>query len=200
MASQAEIINRALTILGETARVVSIDDNSKIAREAKAVYSTSLRSLLAKHNWTFAKDRALIPALSAAPLFEYAYQYPIPTGALRILMVGEHYVGIDMTDYRGSPVEEYAIENGNILTNMGSPLRIKYIKEIADPGLFSAAFTSCFAAMLAVDLAEALTQSTGKQEIAMTKFRDELRDAVRCNAIEQPPVKVADDEWLISRL
>lgn len=199
MASTTEIVNAALTLLGE-GRVLSIDDNVKAARDAKAIYGMTLRSLLGGYTWSFAKTRAQIPALASAPAFQFSHQYQIPSDCLRLVMVGDTYVGVDLTDYRGSPVDEYVIEDGKILTDLGAPLNIKYIKYVDDPNAFSPNFVMALSAKLADFLAEPLTQSDAKRQRAIDEFNKQIRIAVRAGAIELPPQKLADDEWVVSRL
>ena len=199
MASTTEIVNAALTLLGE-ARVLSIDDNTKPAREAKAIYEIARRSLMSSYDWSFAKARAQLPALADAPAFGYSYAYQIPTDCLRLVRVGDFYMGADLTDYRGAPTEEFTIEGRQILTDEGSPLNVVYISDVDSPSVFSAPFVACFAADLAQKLAEPLTQSESKRDMAMAAFKDALRSAIRANAIELPPSKLADDEWVLSRI
>lgn len=199
MATVVDIINVALTLLGES-RIMSLSDNSKPAREANAIYESVRDSLLAGYNWSFAKTRAQLPASATAPAFEYAYAYPLPVDCLRVVFVGDYYVGMDLTDYRGAPTEMFTIEGREILTDMGSPLNIKYIKRQTDSTLFSANFSASLSAKLAENLAEPLTQSDTKRARAEAAFKSEIRLAVRANAIELPPQKFADDEWIFSRL
>lgn len=199
MATVIDIVNVALTLLGES-RIVSLLDNSKPAREANAIYEQVRDSLLAGHTWSFAKTRAQLPALVTPPLFEYSYAFQLPSDCLRVVMVGEYYVGVDLTDYRGSPTEEFTIEGRQILTNLGAPLNLKYVKRVEDSTQFSANFVACLSARLAEKLAEPLTQSDSKRARAESAFKDELKLAIRSNAIELPPQKFADDEWILSRL
>ena len=179
---------------------MSLSDNSKPAREANAIYESVRDSLLAGYNWSFAKTRAQLPASATAPAFEYAYAYPLPVDCLRVVFVGDYYAGMDLTDYRGAPTEMFTIEGREILTDMGSPLNIKYIKRQTDSTLFSANFSASLSAKLAENLAEPLTQSDTKRARAEAAFKTEIRLAVRANAIELPPQKFADDEWIFSRL
>jgi len=199
MASQTDIVNTALTLLGE-GRVMSIDDDLKQARDAKAVYDIVLNSLLGGYTWSFAKTRAQLPALVGAPAFEFGSRFQLPADCMRLVMVGDVYVGVDLTDYRSMPSELYAIEGREILTDYGSPLNIKYIKRVVDTNLYPPNFVSVFAAKLAATLAESLTQSETKQARAEDRLAKELALAVRANAIELPPVKLPDDEWVMSRL
>jgi len=198
MASDVQIGNICLTLLGET-RITSLDDAVKPAREIKAIYETTRDGLLAAYNWSFAKDRAQLSALADTPLFDYGYQYQFPSDCLRITFVGDHYVGVDLTDYRGYETEEFTIEGRKILTDMGAPLNIKYIKRIVDASQFHVCFVEALGGRLAAKLAETFTQSASKREAAERYERRYLLEAIRANAIELPPQKFADDEWVMSR-
>lgn len=199
MASKVEIVNVALTLLGES-RIMSIDDDVKAAREAKAVYDIVRDALLANYNWTFAKQRVSLPALVSVPAFQYSKQYKLPVDCLRLVFVGDYYVGASLADYRTIPDELYAIEGGMILTDLSAPLNIKFVARVTDTTQFAPAFTMAFASKLAMSLVEPLSQSAQKYQIAEAQFRDDLRLAIRSNAIEQPPIKLPDDEWLLARL
>lgn len=199
MASDVEIVNVALTLLGES-RVISLDDDVKQAREAKAMYTIVRDALLASYDWSFAKARTQLPALAGAPLFEFPYKYQLPVDCLRVTMIGDVYVGVNLSDYNNAPSDDYTIEGREILTHFGAPLNIKFVKQITDPGKFAAAFTRALGCRLAVDLCEALTQSNSKKDKMGEHFTEAIRLAIRANAIEVPPKKIADDEWLLSRL
>lgn len=199
MASDVEIANVALTLLG-TDRIMSLSDNVKAAREIDAVYTIARDGMLGAYNWSFAKTRAKLPELATAPAFEYLHQYAMPEDCLRLMFVGDYYAGLDLTDYRGASTKLFEIEQRNILTDIGAPLNIKYVKRIEDPELFPPAFVNCFAAELAYMVAEAITESNTKKEFAAAQRRHYVNLAIRANAIELPPEKLPDDEWLIARL
>ncbi len=200
MSSDVALVNLSLTLLGE-ARIISLDDNVKPAREAKAVYELVRDAALASHDWNFAKTRAQLSALVDAPTgSQFGVQYQLPSDCLRAIFVGDYYTGADLTDYRGSPTEEYSIEGRRILTNMAAPLNLQYIKRVTDPTQFDPCFRTAFSARLAEVLAEPLTQSDVKRQRAGDAYGRALMEAVRVNAISLPPRKLADDEWLLSRL
>lgn len=199
MAADTDIVNVALTLLGES-RISSIDDDIKPAREAKAIFDICRDALLSGYNWSFAKARVQLSAMADAPEFGWDYQYQLPPDCVRIISIGEYYVGAaDLTDYRGSDTSAFTIEGKRILTNLGAPLYLQYVKSVTDTGQFDASFTKTFAAQLAMDLAEALTQSDTKRDRAEVAFKREINLAIRSNAIQLPPVKLPDDEWLRSR-
>lgn len=199
MSSKVEIVNAAMTLLGES-RIISIDDDVKPAREAKAIWDITLDAVLASYNWSFAKTRAALPALTDAPAFQYALKYQIPTEALRLLFIGDYYVGLDLTDYRSSPTAEYTVEGRQILTDMAAPLNVKYVQRISDTTMMSPSFVMAFSSKLAELLAEPLTQSDQKRARAEAAFNRAIALAIRANAIELPPEPLPDDSWLMSRL
>lgn len=199
MASSVDIVNIALTLLGES-RIMNLTDNTKPAREANAIFEYTRDALLGGFNWSFAKVRAQLPALVDVPEFGFDNKFQMPVDCLRLIFVGDYYVGADLTNYRGSDTSEFAIEGREILTNLAAPLNIRYIKKITDASQFSPNFTYALAAKLAVDLAEPLTQSETKAARAESRFMYEIRQAVRANAIELPPEKLPDDEWVLARL
>lgn len=199
MATDVGVANLALTLLGES-RIISLDDDVKPAREAKAIFEMVRDALLGGYTWSFAKTRTTLPADATPPAFGYANQFQLPSDCLRIVMVNELYAGLDLTDYRGSPTEDFTIEGRKILTDYSAPLKLRYIKRITDPSLYQANFTKVFGCQLAVDLCEALTQSNAKKTAAEQALGRELRLAVRANAIELPPNRLADDDWIVSRL
>lgn len=197
--SDVQIVNVALTLLGQS-RITSIDDDVKQAREAKAIYDVVRDALLANYNWSFAMTRIALPASATPPIFEFRNSFPFPVDCLRVVFVGDFYVGLDMTDYRGAPNKDFMIEGRNILANFPAPLNVRYIKRVVDPTQFHASFVQAFASSLARDLAEPLTQSGSKRDRAESKLKTDVSLAVRANAIELPPESLADDPWVISRL
>lgn len=199
MASQIEIVNLALVLLGEQ-RITSMGDAEKPAREASAIYDLSRDAIMGGYNWSFAMTRVKLNAAVTPPAFGFGRSFPLPADCLRVILVDEIYVGLDLTDYRGVPTEEYMFEGRNLLTDFGSPLPIRYVKRETDTSLYPPCFVKALAAQLAVDLAETLTQSNTKKQAAEGALQREMRLAVRANAIELPPKKLADDEWIISRL
>jgi hypothetical protein len=199
MYSDVSVVNVGLTLIGEP-RIVLLTEDTKQAREAKALYEATRNALLAAHNWSFAKTRVQLSPDPVAPLFEFANKYILPGDCVRVVRVGDHYVGADLTDYRGSPVEEYAIEGRTVYTNMDGVLDIVYIKIVTDASQFAPGFAMALGAKMGANLSGPLNQSNAKKQTAEAQFDKEIRAAIRANAIELPPTKLADDEWVLSRI
>ncbi|WP_107314000.1 hypothetical protein [Burkholderia metallica] len=193
MASQVGIANRALTKLG-SARITSLDEDSKAAATLNSMYDDVLDACLREHVWSFAKTRAKLAALADAPLFGFGYQYRLPADFIRLIQIGQFLV-YPKTDTRGL----FSIESGNILTDLQAPLYIRYTKRVTDPNAMDALFRETFACRLAIEGCEAITQSSTKRQAAWAEHDRAIAQAIRVNAIERPSQPVGDDTWLEAR-
>lgn len=199
MASNVEIANRALTKIGAS-RIISLNDDNKQGREVNSMFAIVRDAELRAHNWRFSIKRTAVAALSTPPAFGYSYQYQAPTDCLKLLEVGDYYPGADLTDYVGSDTSPYAYENGVILTDYAAPLKLRYIARIEDPSLYDSLFVEAFACKLAMELCEPLTESSSKRELALREYQLAISAALRANAIEKPPLKLADDTFILARM
>lgn len=197
--SDVAVVNLALTKLGEN-RITDLDDNTKPAREANAIYTMLRDKLLRRFVWRFAVKRVELAALVSTPAHGYDYEYQMPTDCLRILQVGDYYPSVDLSDFVSGPTAPYQIEGGKILHNDSGPLNLRYITRVEDPTLFDACFDEMFASLLAYNLAEPLTQSNTKKEAAWQDYKQARTDAVIANAIENPPETLQDDTWVAARI
>lgn len=197
--SDVAIANLALTKIGDL-RIGSLTENTKPARELNAVYGMLRDKLQRTYNWRFCVKRANIAADVAAPVFGYTYQYTLPTDCLRILQVNAYFPSPDTSDLISGGGQEYQLEGGKILTNSSGQMNLRYLSRVTDPTKFDVAFDEAFAALLSYNVAEALTQSDAKKNAALRDYRLCLTEAVRANAIENPPESIADTTWLSVRL
>jgi hypothetical protein len=193
MASQTDVINRALIKLG-AGRITSIDDDLKQAQLAKSLWDTTRDVEQAAHPWTFAKARAELPALATAPAFGWARAFQLPSSFLRMIEVGQFYVL-----YAGG-AELFELEGQTILTDEGSPLAIRYIQRVTNVGLFPPLFVEALATRLAHQMCEALTQSLPKKQELAGEYKEAIRAARKNNAIELPPQASVPSSWELARL
>jgi len=198
MASQVEIANRALTKIGE-ARITSLADN-EAARTINSMWDVVRDAELRAHNWNFSITRASLAALVTVPAFRYLYEFQLPSLCLKIIQVGEYYPGPSMSDYRNAPEAPYQIEGRKILTDYPAPLYIRYVKSITDTGSWDALFVEAFASRLAAESCERITQSNTKKQSAQADYKLAISEAVKADAIENPPDSLPDDTWLLSRI
>jgi len=199
MASEVEIANRALTKLG-AARIISFGDDNKQSRAVQSMFDIVRDAELRAHVWSFAVRRKSLPALTTAPDWGFEYQYELPSDCLRILQVNDIYQGPDLSNYRNSSTAEYQLEGNKILAEYAPPLKIRYVSRIEDTTEWDSAFVEAFACRLAMEMAEDLTQSNTKRELAQGEYEQALVMAIRSGAFEQQHEDLPDDAWILSRI
>lgn len=198
MPSEVSIANRALTLLGADLIIALTDDNNR-GRTMNANYEAIRDAELDRHRWRFSIARATLPALTAAPAFGFARQFQVPINFLKLIEGGDLTTGADLTDYRTGSSALWSREGDKILTSLNAPLHIRYIARITDPSLYSASFAEAFAARLADECCERITQSDSKRQICMAAYKRAISEAIRSNALEVPAESPADGEWVTCR-
>lgn len=198
-ASNVAIANLALTKLGDL-RILNLTDNTKPAREVNAVFDMARDYLQRRFSWRYCIKRANLAADTSTPLWDWSYQYPIPSDCLRILQVGQYYPTPNLSDLISSGGQEYVLEGKYILSNQAGPLKLRYLSRVTDPVQFDTAFDMAFSAYLAYLVAEPLTASAEQKQMAYQDYRNAIKDAVIANAIENPPESLADQTWILARL
>lgn len=190
MASKVEICNRALQKLGAK-RIVSIDEDSRNARSCNIAYDPVRKALLRSHPWSCAIARASLAADSTAPSWGRANAFQLPANFIRL---------VDNYPEQRSNSKDWIIEGKKILTNDSAPLNIRYVYDLDDPNIMDALYREAFAAQLAWELCEEITQSTSKKQELSADVRQILAEARRANAIEKMPEEAVEDTWLSVRL
>jgi len=196
--SDVAICNRALHKLG-AGTITSLSENKEKARVMNVAFEPVRRAELRRHRWRFSIKRASLAALAAAPDSDYSFQYQLPNDFLRLIEGGALTNMADLTDFRASSTALYSVEGGKILTNIGAPLPIRYIADITDASLFDSCFVESFAARLALESVERITESTTKRADLAQDYRTSIREATRANALEVAAESSADSEWVTAR-
>lgn len=186
MPSEVDIANLALQRLGAKS-ISSLTDDSTRARECNRVYDHARDTELRAHPWAFARKRAQIAASATSPSFGFDSAYPLPADYLRILPTA------DLSQ------QEMQIEGGSILANGDGALNLIYISRVEDPNRFDQTFTDLLVARIARDVAEKITQSKNKIEIAQALYDDAKKEARKVNAFEGPSQEPPTDTWITAR-
>lgn len=197
MASQVDIINHALTKLGEI-RIQDVEEDTKPAREALAVWDLLLESELSANSWTFAARRASIAALASAPAWGYQFAYEFPSDLLALTYVNGQSI-ISISDFNGSTAPIYKVEGREILTDIAGPLQVMYTALVTDPDKWDAGFRNAFAIKLAQVLCFPLTQREGKETGLYQEYQLAVQVAKQRAAIQMPPQTLQDSTWFAER-
>lgn len=184
-ASDIEIVNRALTLLGVDP-INSLSDSSKAASTANRLYNDTRSAVFRAHPWSCLVKRAALPLDAATPLYGFTYQFVLPADYLRLL-------GIENSTGR------YSIENRKILYDSDT-LNVTYVALITDVPSYDTLLVDTLAARLAADLAHPLLQTQQSMESMWQLYELKLREAKLINAQENQQDVLDTDYWLNSRL
>jgi len=188
-----DIANRALLALG--AKTISaINEDSVAGRACNRVYEPLRDAELRAHPWGFAKKRVSLAASATAPPFGYENAFPLPTDFLRLAADQS-----DKASQDGVVPIDWNIEGRSILTDDEAPFNLVYIAKIDNANLFDALFVEALAARIAMSLAEKLTQSNSKRELAKKEYEAAIKEARRINSIERIPQELPEDGWITAR-
>lgn len=199
MASQVEIVNRALIKIGGNT-ISSMSDSTKSAQVMSGLWETVRKSELSKRYWNFSIARVQLAKLATAPSWGFANSYQLPVDFLKIMQVSDIYIAPSQSDYTAGDDSPYAIESGTISTDFGDPLKIRYIKDVTDTGLFDTLFNEVLASKLAYEACYSINQSGQGTDRAMNDYIIAVRHAALSNAVSRPPQSIPDDSWILSRL
>jgi len=196
--SEVSICNAALSKLGAEP-IEALTDNNNRGRTVNGRYAAVRDAELRRRRWRFSIARTSIPALASAPDSDYARQFPVPNDFIRLIEGGDIYSLVDLNDYRGRESALYSLEGGRILTDLGDPLSIRYIKRVTDTNLFDSAFTEALAARLAYEICKKITGNDSEKETCMIDYRMAIKEATRANALEVATQHIGDDTWIFAR-
>jgi hypothetical protein len=154
MASNVDICNLALSLIGDVAKVSSITppDGSVQSERCARYYPMALRSMLELHPWNFATRRVALQQIDTAELPEmWAYCYGYPANSVRVLHVlpkGE----ID-TAYAADYDVTTLTTGVKVIFSNQVIADCMFIAEVTDTSKFSGLFTDALARLLASRLA-----------------------------------------------
>lgn len=191
--SRVSIVNLALSHL-KTDAVVSIDppdSDSKAAAAGAKWYDQARRHTLEDHPWKFASKRVNVVAETAAPLFEYAYKYQVPSDFIRVNSIGESWQ---------DPIEDYEIEGDFILCNEAAPLKLKYVWDLNDATKFSAKFITALSYKLAAFMAYEITGNASAVTVMEDQYTNALTSAASVQGQNRPTRRVERSKLRESRL
>jgi hypothetical protein len=188
MASVVEICSNALRLIGAKP-ITDLTDDTDRARLCNALWPGVRDAVLRAHPWRFARTRATLAMLVAAPVWEYAnaFQIPVDPVCLRIWKTS-----LDAVD---QPWEK---EGDTIVTN-ATAIKIVYIARIEDPGLYDASFVQAASARLASELAYPVASSTSLAAGMWTLYRGKIAEARYLDSTEASPTGFRSDDLVVAR-
>ena len=192
MASVVDICNSALNLLGAST-ITALTEDSKNARLCNQRYEPIRNRVFRGHSWNCLTKRVQLAEDSSAPVVEYANQFTLPTDCLRVLKVHN-----GTTDSIASSLD-YAVEGRKIKTDEGTVFLV-YIALITDPNEYDSYLQEALAALLAADLAYAITNNATLAKNYATTADERLREARFIDATENSLGTVESNEFTDARL
>ncbi|MGV3930468.1 hypothetical protein [Citrobacter braakii] len=200
MASVIEICNRALSNIGNSRSINSLDEASKEAGQCSLHFDACRDAALADFDWNFDTKRvALADTNNPPPDWQYAYQYPTdcmriteimlpgirnPTAAMRVPYVtGADSAGTGKLIYTDQPAAW-----------------LKYVGRVTDVNMFDAIFIEALSWRLAAAINMPLTGSADLGNNALSMYNRVILSAgshsLNESQEQQPPM----DEFTAARL
>lgn len=176
MASEVEICNLALGLLGDES-IISLSDDSKRAGLCKLFYPAIRDRVLRSHPWNSAIMRVVLAPLAETPAFGYSYYFVLPTDpyCLRVIEANEN-------------IYAWKIEGRKLLTDEAA-VNLLYIGRVTDVNLFDSLLIDAIATRLAAELAHPLTAKMNTVTAMWELYKIKLQEARGVNAQEgTPPV------------
>lgn len=172
MASVVDICNQALSHLGDSATVASIDppEGSAQAEHCARFYPMALNALLEMHPWAFSTRRTAL-ALVTNPSSTWDYCYAMPSNTINLISIlapdaSDDYSSRNKTIDAGGLLSSSAgaympqdfspeideLGNDIILTNQADAV-LRYTVLVTDTSKFTPLFIECLGWLLASKLA-----------------------------------------------
>lgn len=180
MASDVEIVNNALLLLGDQ-QITALTDASNSARLAAGLLNQTKDAVLRAHPWNCAMTRQALAELSDDPAFGWTHQFQLPTDpyCLRALAIND-----DEED--GNTGDTFKVEGRRLLTNAGTA-NLRYIRRITDPNDFDGLLYEATSARLAAKMAYAITGDANKSSLMWQLYERLIRSARTVDGQEGSP-------------
>ena len=206
--TQTSIANMALQMAGYEP-IASLNENSRGARAINRTYQQVLWHELRSNFWNFSIKRATLAAAAITPSFGKNNYYILPPDFLDLAMPDQittyNYGQIPSVPNVPASQQDYQIEayDNNTLaiaSNLASPIYIRYVSNAINEALFDACFVTAFAAALALEVCEELTQSNSKLANIEKIYDDAIAMAKQRGSFESQPIVAPTDRYLTVRL
>lgn len=179
MASETQIANMALALLGVEQLASLDDDTSQQALEARTFFEQVRDELQEEHPWNFNQFRSEELAAGDAPSFgsssggyDYAFALPNDPYCLRVL-------GTSQDENK----EPWSVEGRFILLNVSS-VYVHYLGRVSSTGLWTPRFVRAFVPRLAYYMAYPRTQSMSVTRDMNALYEQELKKARGIDGME----------------
>ncbi len=198
-----DIANMALDLLHEAPLTDYTTDGTRVAEWFVRNYATCRDAEFEAHPWRFAMTRVSITVDSTAPAFGWSYRYALPSTFMRIGYL--NYDGV----FENPPIpheiegadeaDEVAAPKGWLLCDVGSAIKLVYVRQITEAEDLSMLFAEALAANMARKLSHWLTGKANMVQIADAYYKEAMTKARKANALLSTPERAYADDVIAAR-
>ena len=174
MASEVDIINSALNMVGAT-NIIARAEDSKSARITNQRYDYIRDAVLRAHPWNCAISRATIAPDADSPDFGFTNQFTLPTDPYCLRVLRLEYLDVD-----------FRVEGRKIHCDEDT-VKVIFISRVTDPNEYDQLLIEAIAARLAADSSYALAQSSTLTSTMWQLYESKLSEARFIDATEGTP-------------
>jgi hypothetical protein len=190
-----QILNSALTKLGQEEQLDDPDADTRAARALNANWDAMRDIVLRAHVWNFAVDPAGLTltadgAWKPASLADHANRYLLPPDFLRL----------DLQRIRPRSLRLELRVGGRWLYSPSSgALHISYVSKVSEVGRWDALFAEAFSARLAAQCCKRITGDLAHRSALMSEYAVHLAEAKAVDGRENPPEEIEETDWSTAR-
>ena len=210
MASAVEICNLALSFLGDSGGVATINppDSTTVSKMCAIYYPIAKSAMLEMHDWSFATKRQLLAKLSTNETAGWRGVYEVPSDCMRVIRVRPHARQEMPSWWTDNPLwfvepndANFEVMGGKLYTNAENPVATYLTSEVSE-GYFSPTFATAFAYYLAMEIAGSRVKGEEGQKLASLlskQFQVALSTAKTRDANQQRKQVCFTPSWIMRR-
>jgi hypothetical protein len=176
MATSEDLVNQALSLLGDDP-IVALSDDTERARLANRIFQPTIDAVLRAHPWNCAMGRAELVE-TTAPVFDWKHAFILPDPCLRVFALNDSQARAESGDL-------FKIEGVFLLTN-ASTAKIRFLTRISPPEMDSLLFDAC-AFRFASSMAYPISGSTSLSQEMWGLYQARLQEARTVDGQEGSP-------------
>lgn len=185
-ATDVSICSNALLMLGAQP-INALSEASDRARLASNLLESVRDSVLRSHPWNCAIARVALAPDTAAPAFDWDYQFTLPGDCLRVLSVGLDGLA-----------DDYQVEGRRLMCN-ANPAYLRYVFRNTNPTTWDAGLVRTMELSMAAGMAYGITQSASLRDSLLGELQAHMRRARSVDGQEDPPQGFEPSALLASR-
>lgn len=185
--SAVTICSNALLQNGEEPIDNLSGDNNR-TKLVVGLYEAKRDKVLRAHPWNCATKYVVLSPDTAAPAFDWSYQFTLPSDWLRTLSVG----------LKGC-ADDYRLVGRKIYMNKNI-CRLRYIWRNTAEATWDATLIEAMTQVMSVALTFPIVRSAAKEQLELQVLKDVLKQSRSIDAQENPPETFGDSPLLAHRV